>query len=436
MAGEADKATAMWVLRHLRQAGFQALLAGGCVRDMLLGLPCSDYDVATDATPQQVQQLFRRVLLVGAKFGVAMVIRRGQRVEVTTFRTDLSYSDGRRPDGVRFVTAREDALRRDFTINGMFYDPVADEVLDYVGGREDLRRRVIRTIGDPARRFAEDYLRLIRAVRFAVRLGFRIDPATADAIRAQAPHVTAMSGERIYDELSKMLARDTAAQATRLLAEVGLARHILPGLFAEGRWERAMGRLEGVARRKDLLLSLAALLAELPHGTIVQTIRGWGASNEIRDGVSWMAEHLGDWRSAGQAPGEGKGPAMVLCDFKRLRAKKHFDRLRLLWAVEERGSTGGTACARRIARRAGSISKERACPTPFVTGVDLKGMGLTEGPLLGEILHRLYDAQLNEELPTRRAALKAARKMVASAARDGHAGKVPQETVRRTGSED
>ncbi|HOF19074.1 MAG TPA: CCA tRNA nucleotidyltransferase, partial [Phycisphaerae bacterium] len=164
MARPADKATATWVVRRLREAGFQALFAGGCVRDMLLGIRCNDYDVATDAVPDQVRALFGRVLLVGAKFGVAMVLHRGRKVEVTTFRSDLSYSDGRRPDGVRFSTPEEDARRRDFTINGMFYDPLDGRVIDFVGGRDDLRRRVLRTIGRADERFAEDYLRMLRAV--------------------------------------------------------------------------------------------------------------------------------------------------------------------------------------------------------------------------------------------------------------------------------
>ncbi|MDP7289483.1 MAG: CCA tRNA nucleotidyltransferase, partial [Phycisphaerae bacterium] len=169
------------MLNRLRQAGHEALLAGGCVRDMLLGRPCADYDIATSAAPDEVRGLFRRVLMIGAKFGVVMVIHDNRQIEVATFRSDLSYSDGRRPDGVRFTTARQDAERRDFTINGMFYDPLANEVLDYVGGQEDLKQKIIRTIGSPDRRFAEDYLRMIRAVRFAVRLDFAIDEDTARA---------------------------------------------------------------------------------------------------------------------------------------------------------------------------------------------------------------------------------------------------------------
>ncbi|HUT59926.1 MAG TPA: CCA tRNA nucleotidyltransferase, partial [Phycisphaerae bacterium] len=296
MASPATKSTALWVVRQLRLAGHQALFAGGCVRDMLLELRSSDYDVATDATPQQVKKLFRHVLLVGAKFGVAMVIHRHRKVEVTTFRSDLSYSDGRRPDAVRFATPREDALRRDFTINGMFYDPIEEKVVDFVGGQKDLQRGVIRTIGDPQDRFAEDYLRMIRAVRFAVRLNFRIEQTTKAAVRKHAHHVTSISGERIFDELSKMLSRRSAARALRLMDDLDLAEAVLPDLRAAGMWGRSVGRVHAVAKRKDLPLALGALLVELPPRTIARTVRQWGASNELRDALVWMAEHLGDWK--------------------------------------------------------------------------------------------------------------------------------------------
>jgi len=203
MTKHADKATGMWVIRKLRAAGFGALFAGGCVRDMLMNARPADYDITTNATPQQVAKIFSRVVMVGAKFGVAIVMRQSRQVEVATFRSDLSYSDGRRPDAVKFSTPREDALRRDFTINGIFYDPIAREVIDYVGGRKDITARVIRTIGDPERRFAEDYLRMLRAVRFSVRLGFEITPPTISAVRKYAKKISNISGERICDEIGR-----------------------------------------------------------------------------------------------------------------------------------------------------------------------------------------------------------------------------------------
>ena len=405
MAEKGTKSTALWVLKRLREAGHEALLAGGCVRDMLLGRKCSDYDLATSAAPQEVRQLFKRVLMIGAKFGVVMVIHNHRQVEVTTFRSDLSYSDGRRPDAVRFTTPRQDARRRDFTINGMFYDPTADEVIDYVGGRKDLERRIIRTIGSPDRRFAEDYLRMIRAVRFAVRLDFAIDHATARAIRRHAPKISTISGERICDELSKMLSCRSAGLAMEVLHEVGLAREVLGELFeVEGGWERSVRRVRAVSARRDVVLAMAALLGELAPNVISRIIRRWGASNELKKALRWLAENMGQWRDAVD---------MQLCSFKRLMASEHFGRLLILWRFEERTADGHDKLCRRIAARAKSIPPDQVSPKPMVTGSDLMEFGLSEGVRLGQIASDLYDAQLNEKFNSRRQALAAARKLIA-----------------------
>ena len=403
MAKPADRSTALWVLRRLRDAGFEALFAGGCVRDMLLRRRCNDYDVATNASPLQVKRLFDHVLLVGAAFGVAMVIRRGRKVEVTTFRSDVSYSDGRRPDAVRFSSREEDAQRRDFTINGMFYDPIAEEVIDTVGGREDLERRIVRTIGQPEQRFAEDYLRMVRAVRFAVALEFQIESATAAAIAETAERITAISGERIFDELGKMLARKTAPAAMRKLRELGLARHILPELLAEPLlWEESLQRVEAVAGRRQMGLSLGALLAGLPAGDIRRIARRWGASNDLAAELCFYGDHLGDWPQAA---------AMPLCDFKRLMASGWFEDLHSLWKAEERRLTGKTAEARRIADRAAGIAIAEVAPPPYVSGDDLIAMGLKAGPSLGRVLRQLYDAQLNGEIRSRDEAFERAREI-------------------------
>jgi len=405
MAEKGTKSTALWVLRRLRQAGHEALLAGGCVRDMLLGRKCSDYDIATSAAPDEIARIFKRVLMIGAKFGVVMVIHNRRQVEVATFRSDLSYSDGRRPDAVRFTTARQDALRRDFTINGMFYDPDADEVIDYVGGRKDIERRIIRTIGSPNRRFAEDYLRMIRAVRFAVRLDFAIDKATARAIAKYAGKISTISGERICDELSKMLSCESAGPAVETLGRVGLAPAVLGELFeAEGRWDRAVRRVGAVSARRDAVLATAALLGELAPNAISRIIRRWGASNERKNALRWMAGNMGRWRDAAD---------MQLCGFKRLMANEHFARLLILWRFEERTADGRDKLCRRIAARAKSIPPGQIAPRPMVTGGDLMKMGLSEGPRLGNIASALYDAQLNEEFDSRKQALAAAKKLIA-----------------------
>lgn len=402
MADAATKSMALWVVRTLREAGHEALFAGGCVRDMLLGRRCHDFDVATDASPHQVKALFNHVLLIGAKFGVAMVIRNRRKVEVTTFRSDLSYTDGRHPDGVRFSTAREDAQRRDFTINGMFFDPIAGQVIDYVGGQEDLKRGVLRTIGAPRDRFGEDYLRMMRAVRFAVRLNFALDAATAAAVKEYADRITSISGERIFDELSKMVALESAPHALELLERLGLARQVLPEMFTSADlWPQAMARVSAVAKRKDAVLSLGALLMDLSPRAVTAIVRRWGGSNDLRDALCFFAEHRDGWRGAAEIP---------LADFKRLMWQRNFAALKRLWAVREKLSTGQSACRRRISARERSIDPAQVRPTPFVSGADLKTLGLSESPALGGILRELYDAQLNEVLTSHKEAMAAAKK--------------------------
>jgi poly(A) polymerase len=372
---------------------------------MLLGRKCSDYDLATSAEPDEVRKLFKRVLMIGAKFGVVMVIHNHRQVEVTTFRSDTSYSDGRRPDGVSFTTAEEDAQRRDFTINGMFYDPADDKVIDYVDGGKDLDRKIIRTIGSPDRRFAEDYLRMIRAVRFAVRLGFAIDSATARAIEKYAPKISTISGERICDELSKMLSERSAGLAMETLDRVGLAPSVLGELFEpEDLWARAVLRVQAVSSHGDMVLTMAALLGELTPNVISRIIRRWGASNELKNALRWLVGNLGRWREAAD---------MQLCDFKRLMASEHFARLLILWRFEEQTASGGRKLCKRISARAKTIPPEQIAPKPMVSGADLMTMGLSESPLLGRIASDLYDAQLNEEFSSRRQALAAAGKLIA-----------------------
>ena len=370
---------------------------------MLLAVPCADYDVATDATPDQVAELFDRVLLIGAQFGVAMVIRKNRSVEVATFRTDLPYSDGRHPDGVRFTSARDDALRRDFTINGMFYDPLDEQVIDYVGGRADLDGGVIRTIGPPDDRFAEDYLRMLRAVRFAVRLDFRMDPETVDAIRQRAPNISAVSGERICDELTRMLSSASAGKALAALGELGLAQEVLGELFAdEGLWPRAVARVEAVADRQDVVLTLAAALCELTPAAIGKLTRRWGGANQLRDALCFLARGLDLWETAAELP---------LCEFKRLMANENFPRLAALWECQELSATGAATLSQRAGQRAAGIDAEKVSPPPLVTGDDLHAMGMQPGPKFGQVLRTLYDAQLDETILTRHDALARAKEL-------------------------
>ncbi len=218
------------VVRRLQRAGHQAVLAGGCVRDLLRGERPQDYDVATSARPPQVEALFEQSETVGRRFGVCQVHLDGRVYEVATFRREWGYSDGRHPDGVEFCEAEEDARRRDFTVNAMFYDPVAEELTDYVGGQADLQAGLLRAVGEPEARFREDHLRLVRAVRFAVRLGFEIEPATRAAIERLAPLTVQVSAERLSEELRLILTGPRPAEALRLMDALGMLRHVFPEL--------------------------------------------------------------------------------------------------------------------------------------------------------------------------------------------------------------
>jgi poly(A) polymerase len=268
------------IARLLREAGYQTYFAGGCVRDMLLGIVPKDYDVATSAEPEQVSNLFEKIFTVGAHFGVVLVVEGDVATEVATFRSDGAYTDGRRPDAVRFSTdAKEDVLRRDFTINGMLLDPLIYEqtkdavaaTLDYVGGRDDLAAGVVRAIGDPALRFAEDKLRMLRAVRFAARFNFQIEEKTFAAMRTHAKEIHAVSCERIRDELTRMLTEGAARRAFELLDASGLLAEVLPEIM----------RMHGVAQppqfhpEGDVWTHTMLLLEQLPAGC--SATLAWGA---------------------------------------------------------------------------------------------------------------------------------------------------------------
>ena len=280
------------IVRALRERGHQAYFAGGCVRDLLLGREPADYDVSTDATPQQVMQILPQTIAVGEQFGVVLVppaetggatgvpARQRERgketVEVATFRSDVGYSDGRHPDEVRFTKdPREDVERRDFTINGMLLDPATNEVLDFVGGREDLKAGIVRAIGDPERRFAEDKLRMLRAVRFAARFDYKIDPATLEAIKRLALHINQVSCERVREELTKMLTEGQARRAFELLDTTGLLREVLPEIAAmKGVEQSPEYHPEG-----DVFVHTLLLLEKLQagcSGSISKTL-AWGA---------------------------------------------------------------------------------------------------------------------------------------------------------------
>lgn len=388
---------ALAVTRRLRDNGHEALWAGGCVRDMLLNLEPTDIDVATNAHPERIVELFRRTRQVGAQFGVVLVKQGLHWIEVATFRSDVNYADGRRPERVVFTTAEQDAQRRDFTINGLFYDPIERRTIDYVGGQRDLAGRIVRAIGDPAQRFAEDHLRMLRAARFATRFGFEIEPATAAAIREHAARLTRISSERIREELEKMLVRSSRAPALRQIAELGL----LPYLWTDARWSedqlaRAIRALDALPEQADFVLALAAMLLDLSPREARRVARDLRCSNEETSALAWLIEQV-----------DALEHAEVLClpEFKRLVASPRFDDLLALHAAvcDARGLAKDANLAAR--RRREAIPPDQITPPPFVTGDDLIALGQEPGPLFGNLLETLYDEQLDERLTSREQAL-------------------------------
>ncbi|MEX0704537.1 MAG: CCA tRNA nucleotidyltransferase [Planctomycetales bacterium] len=421
---------AVEVVRRLREGGHVALWAGGCVRDFLLGRTPKDYDVATDARPEQVRELFgeRRTRAVGASFGVILVHgpRGAGSIEVATFRTEGPYSDSRRPDTIAFATAEEDARRRDFTINGIFYDPLAQRVLDFVGGEEDLGKGVVRAIGDPRARMTEDKLRLLRAVRFAAMLDFELDPATAEAVREMAPQIHLVSAERIAQELKRMLVDPHRMRAVRLARELGLLAEILPELFAGVQAvgvqasactpaERAPDSLKAELQhslKAELQLdrtlhmlqhldeprfepALAALLHTVPDAA-AEICRRLRLSNHETDDVVWLLEHRDALDDA---------PRLSKSRLKRLLAHRLFEDLLRLERVKLLAAGDDLAPVLFCEDYLRTTPREEIDPPPLVTGNDLIAEGLVPGPRFKEILEAVRDAHLEGEVATREEAL-------------------------------
>jgi len=426
---------AIRVLTTLRDAGHVAYLAGGCVRDELLGGKPTDYDVATDATPQRVGTLFGTTHEVGASFGVVLVRLGGAWIEVATFRSDGTYSDRRRPDEVRFSDPASDAQRRDFTINALFLDPlcrlkhtnenqsnICDEidvegvirrptphgmVIDYVGGLGDMARRVVRAVGDPDARLGEDHLRALRAVRFASRLGFSLDDPTAEAIRRHARELQGVSRERIGDEIRRMLTDPSRALAAWTLQYLGLDRPVLES-DTRTRAPRRLGRLEDEAPWPT---ALAAWLLDRDEvieatqisGVVARVRRALCLSNQERDELRDVLEGFGvlrrQWASLGVAAQKRAASAGWFVEALRLvRAESAEEMVRIRRRVEELTRT-----------------RSGLAPEPLITGEDLRSAGLTPGPAFKAILDAVYDAQLEDQIADRDEALGLAIEL----ARDG-----------------
>jgi poly(A) polymerase len=431
------------VVRRLREAGHEALWAGGCVRDELLGLTPKDYDVAASALPDEVRRLFRRTIAVGAAFGVVEVL--GPRtdagllkVQVATFRSDVSYSDGRHPDTVVFSTAREDALRRDFTINGMFFDPLEGRLIDYVGGQNDLTARVLRAIGDPAQRIAEDKLRMLRAVRIAARFDLAIEPATLSAIKQMAGQITVVSAERIADELRKLLVHPHRSRGIELMHDTGLIVAVLPELvpmkgLPQGPpssptgdlWDHVLRVLDRLPAEPSFPLAFAALLHDVGKPrTVGRTPDRYTfyyhehvgsrmaadiclrlkLSNAERERVEWLVEKH-----------------QFLCDARKMKPSKlkvtlAHPGIHELLALHR---ADAVACGRSIdhveycEQRLGEWSAAELNPPPLVTGEDLMGLGLPPGPVYKRLLDAAREAQLDGTVTTTEQALELVNRLLA-----------------------
>jgi len=425
---------AVRIVRRLSEAGHSALFAGGCVRDMLRDEEPHDYDVATDATPEEVQALFERTLAVGSQFGVIIVLLGEDQFEVATFRTEEGYSDGRRPDAVHFADAEDDAERRDFTINGIFYDPIEQKVLDFVGGQEDLKAGIVRAVGDPSLRFGEDALRMLRAVRFSARFGFPIEGGTLAALRAHAPAIRRISAERIREELAKLLTGPNRGSGLIMLRDTGLLQHILPEIVAmDGCEQPEEYHPEGdVFVHTCTSLDLAeAPSVELAFGILLHDVGKPVTRTEAADRTRF---HRHDKAGADLARAicerlrfsTAQTEAIVdlvashmkfmhvedmrLSTLKRLLRKPDIDEHIELFRVDCLASHGKLDKHAFCRAKLDTLKEEEIHPPRLLSGHDLIDLGYQPGPLFTEILDRVEDSQLEGEMKTRDEALALVRR--------------------------
>lgn len=413
---------AIAVLCGLREAGHEAYFAGGCVRDEVMGLTPKDYDIATSAAPDVVRALFKKTQAVGQAFGVILVKHRRSVVEVATFRTEADYTDGRRPGVVQFATAAEDAQRRDFTINGLFLDPLEGRVIDFVGGMEDIKARRLCAIGKPEERFAEDHLRLLRAVRFTSRFSLQIDPLTADAIGVHAPLLRRISPERIADELRRMLTNPSRIVAWKLLWEFSLIRTICRFLpAAEGKYDPGRCLLAHLEADDEINFALALAAAclsyrlhALPAGADVRALLTHEEIAHMGRGMRQALKISND--ELGEMLHTLDGASMMLCGELRPSRYKRFaarttadDSRRLLQAIASMGQHQELIAA--ILAELDELRGTVVAPDPFITGDDLKAIGLQPGPAFKSILESVYDAQLEDRITDKKQALQLAQEL-------------------------
>lgn len=442
------RAFAEQVCRTLRSKGHQAFLVGGCVRDILLGREPADYDVSTDARPDQVEALFPGSLTVGAKFGVVMVPGEAtdsdpcgqQHVEVATFRADMGCSDGRHPDRVEYAKLPEDDVkRRDFTINGMLLDPETNEVLDFVGGREDLRAGIVRAIGDPETRFREDKLRMIRGVRFAARLGYSIEPKTMGAIQGLSPEILQVSMERLRDELTKILTEGAARRGFELLDQTGLLDYLLPEIarmkgveqppqfHPEGDvWVHTLMMLEGLHAGSSPTLAWGVLLHDVGKPPTFTPPSGLNGrirfDRHVEVGVKMTEEICRRFRFSNENTTQTLSlvanhmrfkdvPKMKPATLKRFVRIEKFDEHLQLHRLDSLSSHGKLDNHDFALRFIADTPPDQVRPARLLTGDDLIALGLRPGPTFKAILYTVEEAQLNGSLASRQDALGLAKSL-------------------------
>ena len=410
------------IVFKLKKAGHEAYLVGGCVRDYIRGKTPEDYDIVTSAKPEDVRTIFSRTVSVGERFGVILVVKGGVSYEVASFRKEEDYRDGRRPAKISYTFAEEDVKRRDFTINGLLMDPETKEITDYVNGRRDIERKLVRTIGDPEKRFAEDYLRMLRAVRFAANLDFEMDPAAGVAITRNAPAIKKISAERIRDELSAILVRKGARKGMELLGDTGLLEQILPEIKAlqgvsqppvfhpEGDvWEHTLRMLSLLPRptgKADLRLAWGVLLHDVGKApTRSRDEKGVHFYGHVERGVEISRNILERLRFS---VAEEKTilalvrEHMIFMNVTKMRPERlkrflrmpDFDLHLELHRLDCMGSHGMLDYYEFCRQKLAEYSSESLRPTPFLTGKDLIEMGIRPGPIFKKVLLALEDAQL------------------------------------------
>ncbi len=421
------KQTAITIVRRLQEAGFAAFWVGGCVRDFLLGREPDDYDIVTSALPEQIEKLFRRTIPVGRKFGVLVVVEHEQQFQVATFRAEAEYRDGRHPERVSFGDAAADARRRDFTVNGLFYDPIQQRLHDWVGGESDLKARLIRTIGSPADRFSEDHLRLLRAVRFAAQLGFTVEPETMQAIKGGASKIRSISTERIRDELIKLFAPPHASCGLELLNESGLLDQVLPEIAATRTCEQSLDfhpegsvfnhlllMLRHLPEGSDPSLAWSVLLHDVAKPVTASRDRTSGSitfyghervgaemAAAILERLRFPRKQIDDIVKAVRCHMQFKDvPQMRKATLRRLLLRPTFPLELELHRLDCIGSHGQLDIYELLLHQAAELKKMPEIQPPLLKGDDLLALGMKPGASMGALLAEIREKQLQDELKT------------------------------------